>query len=137
MFLSFYFLGVILSNHGTYGTPMEKHSKLFFKLSTIILILFEVLMYFHFINPPYSASGWFSFFWTIIQIVRWKFDIGFILGAITVAMVLVSYLYDRIMLHRHYLAHLPEYMPKKNHESTDIDDKLPEDTELDKITKNC
>lgn len=123
-FLIFYYTGVILNNHGDFGTPMEKHSKFFFKLSVIILITFEVLLYFHFINPPHSSSGWFSFFSTVVWETKWKIYTGFILGAMTILVVIISFVYDRIMLKRHYREHLPDYQPMKQLESDEIEDSI-------------
>ncbi len=114
--LIFYSSGIILSNHGNFGTPMEKHSKLFFKLSVIILIIYEILLYFHFINPPYSSTGWFSFFWDAVRKSGWGIYTGFILEIIMTALVLISYLYDYMMLRHHYREHLPNHLPKKDEE---------------------
>jgi len=113
--------GIILTNHGDFGTPFEKHSKFFFKLSVIILITFEILMYFHFINPPYFASGWFNFFWNVVWNSNWRIYIGFILGTIMIGMVVSSFIYDQIMLRRHYQNYLPEHMPKKDQDFKEIE----------------
>jgi hypothetical protein len=120
--LILYYTGVILSNHGDFDTPMEKHSKLFFKLSVVILIAFEILLYFHFINPPYSSSGWFNFFWTVVWEYDWRIYIGYILGAIMIGMVIFSFIYDRMMLRRHYREHLPDYKPMNQIESDELED---------------
>lgn len=124
IFLIFYSTGVILQNHGDFGTPMEKHSGLFFKLSVAILLTFEILMYFHFIDPPYSSSGWFNFFWNFVHYSNWKIHTGFILGAIMICMVIISFIYDQIMLRRHYRNYLPENMPKKYKNLNEFDDEL-------------
>jgi hypothetical protein len=121
MCLIFYSTGIILTNHGNFGTPFEKHSKLFFKLSVILLLTFEVLMYFHFINPPYFLTGWFSFFWDSVWIYGWKIYIGYILGAIMIGMVAISFIYDQIMLRRHYQNYLPEHMPQKDQDFNEFE----------------
>jgi hypothetical protein len=91
---------------------MKKYSKLLFKLSIIVLIAYEILIYFHFINPPDLSYGWFHFFWDFVYFNDWRPYTGFVLEIIMVAMVIVSYAYDRLMLRRYYREYLPEYMPK-------------------------
>ena len=120
VFLIFYYLGVVLSNRGNFETPMEKYSRIFFLLSLILLITFEILMYFHFVRPPYAESGWFQFFWNVVWKGGWHIHIGFILGIIMVGMVIISYLYDRFMLQRHYKKHLPDYFSRKTKESIEL-----------------
>ncbi len=87
---------------------MEHHAMLFFKISILLLVAFQVLIFLHFINPP--DIPWFSFFYDVIHYYHWRIYVGFILGAVMVGLVLVSFLYERLTLRQHYQNHLQEHL---------------------------
>jgi len=110
-FLIFYYVGIVLKNRGTYGTPFETHAKKFFKLSVILLVAFEVLAFIHFISPPDLNDIWFSWFRDWIFVENWRIDVGFFIGIFMISGVISSFIYDKFMLRRHYRRHLPEFDP--------------------------
>lgn len=115
MFLIFYCVGVILNNRGDYGTPFETHANSFFKLSVILLIAFEFLTFLHFVFPlNIIDQGWFSFFHNLRHIEGLKINQGFILGIFMICTVITSYVFDQIMLRKHYKNHLPEFQQKED-----------------------
>jgi parallel beta-helix repeat protein len=115
-FLTFYYIGTILSSHGNIGKLIAKYSKIFIFLSIIILIAFEILTYVYFILPPYPFEQT-----TICYYMGpcfsfpppFEISIGFILGTIMVGMVIIGSVYDRLMLQHYYQKYLPEYLPRK------------------------
>jgi len=121
--LIFYYTGIILKNRGRYGTPFETHANSFFTLSVLIFLAFEVLMVINIIIVPFDAdSGWFSWYFYWVCAEHWSIDTGFFLGIFMISGVISSFIYDRLMLRRHYQKYLPEYQPGQ--------DRTPDDEEL-------
>jgi len=69
-------------------------------------------MYIHFINPPYFSTGWFSFFYYFVNISNWKIYTGFDMGIFLFITIIISYIFDRILLQHYYHVHLPENQRK-------------------------
>ncbi len=119
IFLIFYFVGNVLKNRGSFGTPMEKYSEEFFTSTIICFLAFQVLSFLYFIvfshsfvtPPPIILNcppPWCYYTPPPVEI-----SLSFILSSILIGILLLDFLYERVTLKQHYENYLPEYIPQK------------------------
>ena len=115
LLLIFYCTGLILKNRGKSNTPFETHSNSFLKLGIVILLVFTVLSFMQFATPADIGLDWsagFAFIWVYGE--YWLVNSGFYLGVVMIGVALISFLFEKIMLKRHYRKYLPEFQPSKS-----------------------